>query len=64
MYLFISPSPLPSRVILLWVVVRTVFEKLQVTRSLYPIAGGHGYLGQSGWVSFRVITGLGKVTLA
>lgn len=64
MYLFISPSPLPSRVILLWVVVRTVIEKLQVTRSLSPIAGGHGYLGQSGWVSFRVITGLGKVTLA
>ena len=64
MYLVISPSPLSPRLILLWVVVRTVIEKLQVTRSLSPIAGGHGYLGQSGWVSFRVITGLGKVTLA
>lgn len=32
-----------------------------VTWSLSPIAGGPVYLGQSGWVFFRITTGLSQV---
>lgn len=32
-----------------------------VTWSLCPIAGGHVYLQQSGWVFFEIITGISKV---